>query len=692
MSAGHRNRGTKLEDVLQTGGRGSFRAARRTRLGRSLALPWAFMNQTHNNWGINMWLAHTRVLFVFSCTLLVSTFAEAQSPYRMEGIVTDADSQQPVASVTVQVLITSELDPALRIRKSQTGEDGRYSIQLPPGHGWAWTLLPPGGYCPVETNATELFTTTVDNPVFTKNYQVRKGVPVRLMVRYPKGLTDKPQTFVSLGQQTKNEYIHGYCELDDHGTGTVTLLQLAGEYVIHGADQNRTLVASNGMTVRFEEGFDPRAVLPEVKKENDGITTIRDAQGRVATLRRCDALVRDNQLTIAIDLKSAGDKNALTKLSGRIVDAESNGIQDATVTLAFHSQGGSASSNVTAETDQRGYFSLGVPKLSAGQQITLSITRAGYGGMDTEPMPIEESSNQVLDAGTIKLDAGSSIRIRVVGPDGAPVHGAVVEPLNDYASRTRITRTGPDGECHLIDLAPGLMRISALFGQLSANTKVPLDPGENELIILKLAARTAVPVADIPKRPTPLAAGTAAPEWSIVEWTDGKQRKLADYRGKVVVLDFWGVWCGPCIHAIPAIKELQNLYKDQDVVFLGIHTAATDMTLVKRLLRQEEWNLTVGLDVGEEIVTGESVRRFAVNGFPTTIVVDRRGTIAFNSGDVPTDREVFMRDMEALARSAGLPWPIDKDATKEQVLERMKQLQVVMLSRRIDQALELHRE
>ncbi len=71
------------------------------------------------------------------------------------------------------------------------------------------------------------------------------------------------------------------------------------------------------------------------------------------------------------------------------------------------------------------------------------------------------------------------------------------------------------------------------------------------------------------------------------------------------------------------------------------------------------------------------------------IIVDRNGTITFNSGDVPKDREAFMRNMEAIAQSAGVPWPIDKDASEEEALERMTKLQVVMYGRKIDEALKV---
>jgi thiol-disulfide isomerase/thioredoxin len=261
-----------------------------------------------------------------------------------------------------------------------------------------------------------------------------------------------------------------------------------------------------------------------------------------------------------------------------------------------------------------------------------------------------------------------------------------MEPHNDYASRTRIARTGPDGECELTDLAPGLMRVTAQFGKSATTTKIPLDEGQNEPVVLKVKP---TPVASTAQQPQPrpaLAVGTPAPEWKIAEWTDGQDRKLSDHRGRVVVLDFWGIWCGPCIEAIPAMKELQERYEDRGVIFLGIHTAGTDMGLAKRLLKQQQWDLAVGLDTGDDITTGETVQRYAVQGFPSVIIVGRNGNIAYNSGDVP-DRTVFSEEMKAVAHSAGLTWPIDQGATEAEVRERIKKLQVSLYSKRIDEAL-----
>ena len=631
--------------------------------------------------------ARNQLLYVVSICIVSSIGSvRAQSPYRMEGVVTDADTQKPVANTTVQVLITSESEPSKRIRKSLTDDDGRYSIKLPAGHGWAWNLLPPPEYCSVDSNPTEFFATTDDRPVFTKNYQVRRGLPIEFVVRYPDTLSALPKTFVSLGQQKGNEYISGFRELNEKGTGTVTMLQLSGKFSVQCGDERRTLVVPDGMVAEFEEGFDPRNVVSDVKRQNDGTVIVRDANSRTATLANCAALVRDGQLIVMIDVDTVRSDDESTQLQGRVVDVNTDGIEGATVTMKFYSEAGSASSQITAMTDSNGQFSAHAPKLSADQKVGLIVAREGFGGVDTKPMQLTVAANGIAHVDPTTLEPGCSVRVRVVGPDGTPLHGAVVEPLNDYASRMRIARTGSDGECILTDLASGLMRISAQFGTLSTSTKIPLDTGESELVILRLRDAS-VPSLDQPERKPALAVGTAVPEWTILEWTDGKDRKLSDFRGKVVVLDFWGVWCGPCIHAIPAMKELHDRYRDRDVVFLGIHTAGTDMTLVTRLLKQQEWETVVGLDAGDEIVTGETVQRYAIQGYPSVIVVNRNGTVGFNSGDVPKDRALFMREMETLARSAGLPWPIDKDASEEEVMERMTRLQVVIFSRAIDEAL-----
>ncbi|MEY4087918.1 MAG: hypothetical protein RJB55_189, partial [Verrucomicrobiota bacterium] len=73
------------------------------------------------------------------------------------------------------------------------------------------------------------------------------------------------------------------------------------------------------------------------------------------------------------------------------------------------------------------------------------------------------------------------------------------------------------------------------------------------------AAETSPPPA------APLGAGVVAPDFATQD-PAGKTIRLSDFRGKVVVLDFWAPWCGPCIAAMPHTQEVAAQYKDQGVV------------------------------------------------------------------------------------------------------------------------------
>src|SRR5262249_34574499 len=64
--------------------------------------------------------------------------------------------------------------------------------------------------------------------------------------------------------------------------------------------------------------------------------------------------------------------------------------------------------------------------------------------------------------------------------------------------------------------------------------------------------------------------GRPASEIEAVD-LEGKSVKLADYRGKVIVLDFWATWCGPCVGAMPRLIEIQKRFRDRPVVFLALH-------------------------------------------------------------------------------------------------------------------------
>ena len=177
-----------------------------------------------------------------------------------------------------------------------------------------------------------------------------------------------------------------------------------------------------------------------------------------------------------------------------------------------------------------------------------------------------------------------------------------------------------------------------------------------------------------------------APEWSIREWTDGKAHTLAALRGRVVVIDFWSIGCTPCRKiTLPVMNRLHPRFANKDVSFVNIHSAGVEMHVVKELLALQHWDFLVGLAQGDSETESTTNQRYGVRGFPTVVIVDRQGRVAFHSGD--DDKERIMAAMKATAEEIGLPWPVERDATQEEAIQRLQRLHEHWMTKEIEKAL-----
>jgi Thiol-disulfide isomerase and thioredoxins len=148
-----------------------------------------------------------------------------------------------------------------------------------------------------------------------------------------------------------------------------------------------------------------------------------------------------------------------------------------------------------------------------------------------------------------------------------------------------------------------------------------------------------------------------APNFQVSD-ADGKIVTLKDFAGKVIFLDFWATWCGPCKASFPEMQKVVNEFaQDKDVVFLFIHTwerSETPLADANSYLKKNNLNLPLFMDIkNKHSRKNEAVTSFGLSGIPAKVVIDRGGNIRFKKMgyNASEDNIAELREMINLAKS-----------------------------------------
>lgn len=142
-----------------------------------------------------------------------------------------------------------------------------------------------------------------------------------------------------------------------------------------------------------------------------------------------------------------------------------------------------------------------------------------------------------------------------------------------------------------------------------------------------------------------LAAGTIAPDWKLRD-AEGQERSLGDYRGKIVVLDFWATWCGPCIAAMPVMQAIHKKYEKEGVVVIGVSIKEEKGADPLGFIKNKGFTYQLLLN-GDPIVSAykaDALPTFYIIGKDRQIIYSKRGYSKLETDELGDVIDQYLKD------------------------------------------------
>jgi peroxiredoxin/5-hydroxyisourate hydrolase-like protein (transthyretin family) len=349
--------------------------------------------------------------------------------------------------------------------------------------------------------------------------------------------------------------------------------------------------------------------------------------------------VRKGDLYAAsIDPDADGDteirtvRGGLVTLGGVVRDVQGRPIPGAQI-LLMRRQNGTGRSVAEVRTDAQGRYRFA--DQFPNREYMVSAVANGYGSKHTTDRLMPKKGENLTFPIVTLIKADQSLMGRVVDENGKPMAGVQVSSQAD----DRETTTDAQGKFRLTGLPKGKIPVLARKGDVYLTRAYETGRVEYELV-LKRADGSATSRADL----NPVAVGQPAPEIEAKDWLNGSPTSLKALRGRIVVLDFWAIWCGPCREELPKVRAMAERFKAQKVAVIGMHDASTWPKELQAFAAKNKMTYLLGIDQKvDQHGFGKTADRYGVNGIPTVVVIDRDGKVASVSNDADTAQATVER-------------------------------------------------
>lgn len=331
------------------------------------------------------------------------------------------------------------------------------------------------------------------------------------------------------------------------------------------------------------------------------------------------------------------------KIIGRVIDREGQPVKEALVKLV----GDKFFMEKFYLSNEDGQFT--VPNLMPGKIYRLEVLQIDR---DLAGMAEIKASVALAEEVILKIGKASIIQGQIVDEIHSPIVGAevllyVMEPIErghvSYVSQR--TTSNRSGRFRLKELIPGIEYIVEVraqgYGGVTCEN-ITTQPGESreleQLVLRKATGFVAGTVRGPDGKPvTGATISKEAPLLSVATWFNSEELTLDQLRGKVVLLEFWSVRCGPCVGSIPNLNKLYEKYKDAGFVLIGIHSSGIEPEVLKKFMEEHGISYPVAIDGYSPSVrnwNSSTFESYGVEGIPESFLVDKRGKLRHWGADI----------------------------------------------------------